>query len=147
MRRERRWRLVALLATGIALGVVMTGTPAGAHVASWAHNWKKHIKPRTDAHYQQRLWAVVEDDSTLVRGKRVTSVIEIGTGRTVVRFNRSVVGCAYIATLGFTGSTGIGPPGEVSVVGEGGNARGVWVTTRDSAGAPADRAFHLAVHC
>ena len=39
----------------------MTGTPAGAHVASWAHNWKKHIKPRTDANYQQRLWAVVED--------------------------------------------------------------------------------------
>lgn len=51
MRKERRWKLVALLATGIAIGVVMVGTPAGAHVASWAHNWNTHIKPRADARY------------------------------------------------------------------------------------------------
>lgn len=37
--RDRRWKVVALLAAGIAIGVVMVGTPAGAHVAGWTHNW------------------------------------------------------------------------------------------------------------
>jgi hypothetical protein len=147
MRKERRWKLVALLAIGMAIGVVMVGTPAGAHVSGWAHNWKKHVKPKADKRYQQRLWAVVEDDSTLVRGKRVTSVIEVNVGRTVVRFDRSVSGCAYIATLGSPGSSGTGQPGEINVVGEGGNVNGVWVSTRDSTGVFADRSFHLAVHC
>jgi len=51
MRMERRWRLVALLAAGIAIGVVMVATPAGAHVAGWAHNWNQHIKPKADKRY------------------------------------------------------------------------------------------------
>jgi hypothetical protein len=49
--KERRWKLVALLAAGIAIGVVMVGTPAGAHVASWTHNWNTHIKPKADKRY------------------------------------------------------------------------------------------------
>ena len=51
MVKERRWKVVALLAMGMAIGVVLAGTPAGAHVASWTHNWNTHIKPRADAHY------------------------------------------------------------------------------------------------
>ena len=53
MRRDRRWKAVALLATGMAIGLVMVATPAGAHVSSWAHNWNKHIKPRADKRYIQ----------------------------------------------------------------------------------------------
>jgi hypothetical protein len=50
--RDRRWKLVALLAAGIAIGVVMMGTPAGAHVGgSVSHLWNQHIKPKTDARY------------------------------------------------------------------------------------------------
>jgi hypothetical protein len=44
----RRRRSIALLAVGVAIGVIVMGTPAGAHVSGWAHNWKKHIKPRVD---------------------------------------------------------------------------------------------------
>ena len=143
----RRWKLVALLALGMVIGIALTATPAASHVASWAHNWKQHVKPKADKRYQQRLWAVVEDDSTLARGKRVTGVSEVGEGRTVVRFDRKVRGCAYIATLGATGAVGIGPLGEVSVVGEAGNVNGVRVNTRDSTGTPDDRSFHLGVLC
>ncbi len=50
-RGERRWRLVVLLAAGIAIGVVMAATPAAGHVAGWAHNWKQHIRPKADARY------------------------------------------------------------------------------------------------
>lgn len=52
--KERRWKLVALLAAGIAIGVVMMGTPAGAHVASWTHNWNAHIKPKADKRYVKK---------------------------------------------------------------------------------------------
>jgi hypothetical protein len=48
MVRERRWKAIALVATGLALGVVLVGTPAGAHVTGWAHNWNKHIKPKVN---------------------------------------------------------------------------------------------------
>lgn len=53
MRRDRRWKAVALLATGMAIGLVMVASPAGAHISSWAHNWNKHIKPRADKRYIQ----------------------------------------------------------------------------------------------
>jgi hypothetical protein len=49
--RERRWKLVGLLALGMAIGVTMTATPAVSHVAGWAHNWNEHIKPKADARY------------------------------------------------------------------------------------------------
>lgn len=51
---KRRWKAVALLAAGMAVGVVMVGTPAGAHVSSWAHNWNKHIKPKADKRYVKK---------------------------------------------------------------------------------------------
>ncbi len=51
MQVERRWKLFALVASGIAIGVALAGTPAGAHVASWTHNWNAHIKPKADARY------------------------------------------------------------------------------------------------
>lgn len=49
--KERRWQVIALLAAGMAVGVTMTATPAVGHVSGWLHNWKTHIKPRTDARY------------------------------------------------------------------------------------------------
>jgi hypothetical protein len=52
--KERRWKLVALLAVGVAIGVLMGATPAVGHVAGWVHNWNKHIKPRTDARYYKK---------------------------------------------------------------------------------------------
>jgi hypothetical protein len=51
--KERRWKLVALLAAGMAVGVVMVGTPAGAHIGSVTHLWNKHIKPKADKRYQR----------------------------------------------------------------------------------------------
>ena len=52
MRKEHtRWKAVALLATGAAIGLVVAGTPAGAHVGSWTHNWTAHIRPKADPRY------------------------------------------------------------------------------------------------
>ena len=38
--KERRWKLAALLAAGMAIGVTMTATPAVSHVGGTvAHLW------------------------------------------------------------------------------------------------------------
>jgi hypothetical protein len=51
-RGMRRWRAVALLAAGLAIGVTMMATPAMSHVGGTVgHLWKDHIKPRADARY------------------------------------------------------------------------------------------------
>src|SRR5687768_762572 len=51
MQGQRHWKVMALLATGIALGVVIVATPATGHISGWKHNWRQHIKPKADARY------------------------------------------------------------------------------------------------
>jgi hypothetical protein len=165
MKKERRWKLVALLAAGIAIGVVMVGTPAGAHVGgSVSHLWNQHIKPKTDARYytksqangryvneRELLWAVVNSSATtpsIARGNGVTSVTKSGVGNYVVAFNRNVRQCVYNATIGLPGSSGTESPGFITVVGAAVNVNAVFVTTDDIAGASVDdRDFHLIVDC
>ena len=55
--KDRRWKVVALLAVGISIGVAMSATPAVSHVSGWVHNWNRHIKPRTDARYYRKALA------------------------------------------------------------------------------------------
>lgn len=46
--RDRRWKLVAVLAAGMAIGVVMVGTPAGAHVGGSVNHLWNHLKPKAN---------------------------------------------------------------------------------------------------
>jgi hypothetical protein len=98
-----------------------------------------------------KLWAVVESDGTLVRGSGAVSSGHAGggagSGFYEVIFNTNVRACAYVATIGNTGSAGNPVPGEIGVVGRATNVNGVFVATVNSAGAQADRSFHLAVFC
>jgi hypothetical protein len=48
---ERRWKLTALLTAGVVIGILMVGTPAGAHIGSVTHLWNHHIKPKADKRY------------------------------------------------------------------------------------------------
>ena len=51
--RERRWKLVALLASGMVIGVALAGTPAAAHFGgSVGHLWS-HLRPWADARYDR----------------------------------------------------------------------------------------------
>jgi hypothetical protein len=49
----RRWSRVSLILIGILLGSMLV-RPAVAHVASWAHNWTAHIKPRVQVYGDSR---------------------------------------------------------------------------------------------
>jgi hypothetical protein len=49
------------------------GTPAGAHVSGWGHNWKKHVRPKADQRYLP--------GGTLPSGATIRGVYRIsGTG-------------------------------------------------------------------
>ena len=93
------------------------------------------------------LQAVVAETGTSSRNRGATSTTKTATGVYQVVFNADVKSCAYFATLGDPGD-GAPPAGEIAVSSLAGNANGVLVVTRDSAGAATvDRPFHLIVSC
>ena len=57
-RSLRRFRVVAVLAIGIAIGVAMMATPVSGHVGnSVTHLWNAHLKSKTDARYYTKAQA------------------------------------------------------------------------------------------
>lgn len=92
-------------------------------------------------------FAVVDSDGTLARGQDAHSANHDGTGSYTVEFLHKVKGCAFTATTGLSGSVGDPPNGFVTVAGAFGDAKGVFVSTFDAAGNPADLGFHLNVRC
>jgi hypothetical protein len=92
------------------------------------------------------LWAVVDQNGTLIRNKGVASAQRIGTGDYQVIFNQDVTACSYQATVGGAGTT---PDlGQADVSQRINVAAGVEVRTLNTTGtAFADHTFHLAVFC
>jgi hypothetical protein len=93
-----------------------------------------------------QLWAVVNADGTLARGRGATSAASLGVdGQYEVVFNRSVSSCAFVATIDSSAS---GYEGEISVTGREGNANAVFAQTYlfDPPG-DANLPFDLAVFC
>ncbi len=93
----------------------------------------------------QSFFAVVNANGTLARGFQAVSATSLGTGVYQVVFSHDITGSAFIGTIGLSGSVGISPAGQISVVGRFGLPNGVFVQTFNSAGVPANLGFHLAV--
>ncbi len=93
----------------------------------------------------QVFWAVVNSNGTLARGFGVVSATRLAVGQYQIVFSHDVTRSAFVASQGFTGSVGVPLDGTAVVVGRAGLATGVFLATYNQAGAPADRAFHLAV--
>jgi len=94
-----------------------------------------------------RVFAVVNSNGTLARGRGVTSVSRLGTGQYDVRFSRSIATCAWEGTVGLSGFGGAAAPGIVTLVGRIGTNNGLFVTTYSTTGAAADTPFHTLVVC
>lgn len=92
-------------------------------------------------------FAVVNATGSIARARCAVSSAKNGTGLYAVRFNADIRRCSFQATLGLSTFTGASPSGEIAVVGLFGSTNGVFVQTFNSAGAPADRGFHLTVIC
>jgi len=95
----------------------------------------------------QSFYAVVGNTGGLVRGFEATGAHQLTTGTYQVDFAQNITGCAYLGTIGLTGSLGASAPGEITVVGRAGDANGVFVQTFNSAGALTNLSFHLGILC
>ena len=93
------------------------------------------------------LWAVVDRDGNLVRGKGAVKSEKLATGFYRVTFNRNVRGGAYIASVGWIFSGEIGASGPDPGVPLELQRTQVWVQTRASGAMAADIPFHLLVKC
>ena len=51
----RRWKVFAVLAAGVAIGIAIAATPAASHIGSVTHLWNHHIRPKADARYSRVL--------------------------------------------------------------------------------------------
>jgi hypothetical protein len=91
-------------------------------------------------------WAIVNANGDLIRDGGVASSTRTAGGVYQVVFDSDVTGCNAIAGLGRIG-TQTPQAGEVGVGFVPGNAKGIAVRTRDSAGGLSDRSFHIAVNC
>lgn len=93
----------------------------------------------------QTFFAVVNANGTLARGFGVVSATRLVAGQYQVVFSHSLVGSAFVGTLGLSTFSGTSPSGMIAVVGRAGNNNAVFVQTFASNGVAADRGFHLAV--
>jgi hypothetical protein len=92
-------------------------------------------------------WAVIGSGCVFSRGKGFVSAVSDGTGACIVKFNKNVTRCLYVATIGLPGISGTEIPGQIAVVRRVTDPNAVYVTTQDSAGTLANRGFHLLVGC
>jgi hypothetical protein len=117
-----------------------TETPEGFHLAVTCGEAKQ---PSCNT------WAVVNKGTALARtGCAGTTSGKAGpSGSYFVIFTKSVLNCAYEATLGLSTQVGEQPPGFVDVVGLGASDDGVFVQTFNAAGKPMKERFHLSVTC
>jgi len=95
-------------------------------------------------------FAVVGADGTLARSNSAAGPVTVAThtaatGLYEVDFSANVSACAYVATLGDTG-TATPPVGVIGVSGAV-NPDGVTIQTSNLTGTPTDEPFHLTVTC
>jgi len=90
--------------------------------------------------------AVVDADGTLKRGT-ATSVNHINTGAYYITFANSAFSttCAYTASIGLSGTSGVSDPGFAEVAPAGGGQ--IAVLTFDTKGVSTDRGFHVYAAC
>ncbi len=91
--------------------------------------------------------AVVAGDGTLVRGTNVFHTERLSAGRYWVRFNRTVSGCSYIATVGEPGVGAITDPVTITTATYSGTHDAVSVEIMNRSGAYMDEPFHLVLSC
>jgi len=95
-------------------------------------------------------FAVVGGDGTLARSNSAAGPVSVAThtpatGLYEVDFSENVSACAFVATLGDTGTAT--PPLGMVGVSSAANTSGVTIQTLDIAGTPTDEPFHLTVTC
>jgi len=90
--------------------------------------------------------ALVNSNGTLLGGAGATSSNQHSTGRYRVFFNRSVLGCGYVATRSHFFPNAHMDPATISTA-PGDSASSVWVVVQEADGTYVDRIFGMIVFC
>lgn len=77
----------------------------------------------------QVLYAVVNQNGTLARGFGAVSSVLLGSNQFQVTFDHDLTQSAFVASVGFPGSSGVPPTGITTVVGKSGAPNAVLVAT------------------
>jgi hypothetical protein len=100
---------------------------------------------------KSKLIGVIEANGTKNRGLHVVSSTKLSGlngGTYEVIFDRTVSGCAYVASVGTTGNGGsIGLPVQITTATRAGNPNGVFLFIHNQNGSTIDEPFHLTVFC
>ena len=90
-----------------------------------------------------QLFAVINSNGTVARGKGEAAAVRLGVGYYRVAFSRDITNCGYVASVGGVGTelaTGIANPTRLG-------SGFVLVRTFALNGVQADRPFHLYIDC
>lgn len=134
---------------GLMLAVALAAASGGQALGE-GHNLPTNTPGRQAAPgvLHRSLTAVVTAGGHLVRGTGVTGASQPeGQGTYEVDFETDVTACAYVATLGQTGSVGLSLPGDITVVGRSGIPSAIFVSTSDTKGRLRNRSFQVDVGC
>jgi hypothetical protein len=137
----------AVIATGAAVGTAIAdGGPSNLNDPGTGPA-ASTVVAKAAAKKKDRVFAVIRADATKQRARGFQSSTKLGTGVYEVRFDRSIKKCAWTGTVGnggFSGSTGAA---MITITGRAGTSDGLFVTTFNGAGAPADLPFLTTVTC
>ena len=107
---------------------------------------RTHVIIDVLGYYVDGLMAVVNPNGTLVRGNGVATTTREAAGTYRVNFERNISGCAWEGGLHDAGVF-FGTPGEINLALNGATPNGLFVQTRNPAGALADSEFIVTVDC
>ena len=134
-----------LISFALGSSVALAASAMAAPAMNVSHGEAKSAPPPLGS---TSYTAVVAPNGHLVRGKGATAAMQSeGTGTYEVDFVSDVTGCAYVATVGETGSRGSEQASFITVVGRSGVAAGVFVSTYDVNGNLKTLPFHIDVGC
>ena len=139
---------LSLVTASALAGGYFAGASAAGGAPNTTNSKPSHIPEGASAMTPPpRVFAVVNANGSVLRGKGLTSVTKLGTGIYDVRFGRSITTCSWVGTVGFgtfSGSTG---PAMITITGRVGTNNGLFVTTFTGTGAAADLPFNADVIC
>jgi hypothetical protein len=142
-------RKLGVIAAAVAVGSVLTVAGAGIAAANGSGGQRPPavVSQHATSSMCISLWAFVNKNGTLERaGCPGTKSKYLGFGYQVV-FPRNVRHCAYVATVGDSGSQGIPPADFPTVAGRLGLKDGVFIEVYDTTGMRVQHGFYLLVEC
>ncbi|NLV54008.1 MAG: hypothetical protein GXY13_00195 [Acidimicrobiales bacterium] len=127
-------------------GTVRVRPGASPNLQVKAYQASTHVVIDVLGYYVANLMAVVSSTGTLTRGNGVVSATRDAVGTYRVNFHRNISGCEWEGGLHDPGVF-FGTPGEINLALNGSSPNGLFVQTRNPAGALFDSEFMVSVTC